>query len=155
MEPPAARKRDHVTEPREPEVTALQLSLLISLLTGTETTLLLLQMERDPAALHVDDATVHASETEVLEALRDLERRGLVVSEAWEGRDHPLPGTNIPEYELQRPRIVWWQVTSAGEDVARPAADRMLANQGRDRATSRWGQARDREPEGDAEGEDT
>lgn len=106
-----------MSRPSSPDITGLELSLLVCVLDGMETTLILLRLVSGrpvPAVRtliqlgEVRDDPTTAEETDVLEALRALESQGLVVSERWEGRDRPLPGANIPEYELRRPELVWW-----------------------------------------------
>ncbi|MBW3651535.1 MAG: hypothetical protein KY458_13300 [Actinobacteria bacterium] len=90
----------------------LQQAVVFCLGDDSEMTLLLLQLINDPSAdLAMESPT---SEAALIESLAELESEGFV-SHRVEFLDAPKPGGAVPEYDEGRPKVVWWQLTRAGE----------------------------------------
>ena len=71
------------------------------------------------------------SETVVLESLQALEGRRLVRARTDRIESpKPQPGTGVPEYEVGRTRLLWWELTPAGRAAAEGVASRLTGRTG-------------------------
>ncbi len=105
------------------QLTPLQLAALFALDTGTETTLLVLQLVND--AVLGPALEQPASEAKLVKALTELEAGGLVCRPVIEHPDRAMPGCGVPEYDQGRSEVSWWDLTPAGKNRVDMEAKRL------------------------------